>query len=644
MNTQHLRDQYVQRRYRTNNNTNANCQRPDKRPTKETPEQIICDLVHQFNNYCGTLHSTPMYDFDLDEEKNHRCKMTLSIFPNLQSIGNGGKTKTEAKANSIIAFLAHLEKRKQVGLFVPYVNPALYRNIQVELRRASTATPDLTINANEYAIADRMISTRQAKKDEKLLYIIQRICGARVVTLSQSSNMTFIYFIGPKSKEQLIQPYVKALFQPESEQMFNYGEKLFDIFSDDKFLDSICQRLKVLCDNHLEKCKLFIRGSSVNVQCCYNEFVTLRREFENEYHRRRKNSCSTSTISLKPHEIFATTQLLESTRINNEEKVPVEEEKTADVEEKATDGEEKDNNQLPDYSMYNDDVNASMLKVLRHEEDSEEQAISEDTTITTTTTASPIVIEVSDDSSESTDLQVVQTIQPSTQKKPVQVQPPIQIETTTRQIAEPQTICQIPQLPPPPPPSSIITSQTKIFRHIVLDGQNIGRNSNDYHRTFSWSRLWNAINYFKNRGHENIVAFLPLYYRDCSNKNLPPIDANRERQFRDTLINSRYIAFTPSRYNNGQRLTNYDDRFILQYASDNDGIVVSNDNFRDLQHETAFQYVINNRYRNLFNFILDRFSSRILPFATINDTFMPATDPLGRNGPHLDQFLIKTNL
>jgi hypothetical protein len=47
--------------------------------------------------------------------------MTLPIFPNLQSIGDGAKTKKEAKANAIIAFLAHMEKRKQVGLFVPYV-------------------------------------------------------------------------------------------------------------------------------------------------------------------------------------------------------------------------------------------------------------------------------------------------------------------------------------------------------------------------------------------------------------------------------------------------------------------------------------------------------------------------------------------
>lgn len=42
--------------------------------------------------------------------------------------------------------------------------------------------------------------------------------------------------------------------------MFNYGERLFDIFNDEKFIDAVCQRLKVLCNNELEKCRLFIRG------------------------------------------------------------------------------------------------------------------------------------------------------------------------------------------------------------------------------------------------------------------------------------------------------------------------------------------------------------------------------------------------
>jgi len=262
-----------------------------------------------------------------------------------------------------------------------------------------------------------------------------------------------------------------------------------------------------------------------------------------------------------------------------------------------------------------------MLRVLRNEEGAEEQTSNQEVT----TKNSPVIIEVSDDSSDSTELQVVQTIEPKIQKKNDQLPPtipsvPQPLMSQHQPTATFQSISQAPVLPPP------LIIQTTVLRHIVLDGQNIGRNSNDYNRLFSWSRLSNAINYFKNRGHENIIAFLPLYFRDYPNKHSSLNDMNRERQIRDALINSRYIAFTPSRYNNGHRLTNYDDRFILQYAADNDGVVVSNDNFRDLQHERSFQFIINNR---------------ILPFATINDTFMPATDPLGRNGPNLDEFLSK---
>ncbi|CAF4489051.1 unnamed protein product [Rotaria sp. Silwood1] len=602
MSTKRMRGRFSRRQHHVNYSSNRH--RPVKRTIREPPTEIKSDLIQQFNTWCMSLRTVATYEFDNDEENNHRCKMILPIFPNLQSIGNGANTKKEAKANAIIAFLAHMEKRKQVGLFVPYMFPNLLRNVQVELRRANVSTPDLNLNINEYLLADRMISTRLAKKYDGIIKIIQRICNVRVIRLWQSSNITFVYIVGPKAKAELIRPYVKALFQPDNEQMFNYGEKLFEIFSDETFLDDVCQRLKVLCNNHLEKCKLFIRGSSVNVQCCYNEFVGLRREFENEFHRNQNHAFTKPIESSKPIEPFNpidfknSIEQLESTRIDNDDK------------------EEKDNDQLPDYSIYDDNVNASILRVLRNEEDVEEETLNQDVT----TKNSPIVIEVSDDSSDSTDLQIVQTIEPKIQKKTDQIQPIVQPQNLFQPFitrSEPMSEFQITSQPPVQQP----LRQPRILRHIVLDGQNIARNSNDYSRVFSWSRLSNTINYFKNRGHENIIAFLPLYLRDYSNKQLSVHDMNRERQIRDSLINSRYIAFTPSRYNNGKRLTNYDDRFILQYAADNDGVVVSNDNFRDLQHE-----------------------KKILPFATINDTFMPATDPLGRNGPNLDDFLSKPYL
>ena len=63
--------------------------------------------------------------------------MMLPIFPNLQSIGNGANSKKESKANAIIAFLAHMEKRKEVGLFVPYVVNLALLDTLADPRKAS---------------------------------------------------------------------------------------------------------------------------------------------------------------------------------------------------------------------------------------------------------------------------------------------------------------------------------------------------------------------------------------------------------------------------------------------------------------------------------------------------------------------------
>jgi hypothetical protein len=47
--------------------------------TKKYPEflsiQIIADLIQQFAFYCASLRTKVMYDFDKDEENNHRCKV-----------------------------------------------------------------------------------------------------------------------------------------------------------------------------------------------------------------------------------------------------------------------------------------------------------------------------------------------------------------------------------------------------------------------------------------------------------------------------------------------------------------------------------------------------------------------------------------
>lgn len=65
--------------------------------------------------------------------------------------------------------------------------------------------------------------------------------------------------------------------------------------------------------------------------------------------------------------------------------------------------------------------------------------------------------------------------------------------------------------------------------------------------------------------------------------------------------------------------------FCLQLASENDGIVVSNDNYRDLANESIeFKKVV---------------EERVLMYSFVADRFMPPDDPLGRSGPTLDNFL-----
>ena len=88
-----------------------------------------------------------------------------------------------------------------------------------------------------------------------------------------------------------------------------------------------------------------------------------------------------------------------------------------------------------------------------------------------------------------------------------------------------------------------------------------------------------------------------------------------------------YLTFTPSRKVKGRRIVCYDDRYLIRLAESTDGIVVSNDNFKDLAAENA-------KWRELIE-------QRLLMYSFVKDMFMPPDDPLGRNGPTLDEFLHK---
>ncbi|XP_050297819.1 endoribonuclease ZC3H12A-like isoform X2 [Anthonomus grandis grandis] len=158
------------------------------------------------------------------------------------------------------------------------------------------------------------------------------------------------------------------------------------------------------------------------------------------------------------------------------------------------------------------------------------------------------------------------------------------------------------------------------LRPIVIDGSNVAM-SHGNKEIFSCRGIKICVDWFKARGHKDITVFVPKWRKEAPRPDNPV----RDQDILAELERERLLVFTPSRLVGGKRMVCYDDRYILKLAAQNDGVVVSNDNYRDLCQESAeFRKVV---------------EERILMFSFVNDHFMPPDDPLGRSGPTLDNFL-----
>ncbi|XP_037102067.1 probable ribonuclease ZC3H12C [Syngnathus acus] len=160
------------------------------------------------------------------------------------------------------------------------------------------------------------------------------------------------------------------------------------------------------------------------------------------------------------------------------------------------------------------------------------------------------------------------------------------------------------------------------LRPVVVDGSNVAM-SHGNKEVFSCQGIQLAVEWFLERGHQDVTVFVPAWRKEQSRPDAPITDQEILRR----LEKEKILVFTPSRRVQGRRVVCYDDRFIVKLAYESDGIIVSNDNYRDLANEKP-------EWKKFID-------ERLLMYSFVNDKFMPPDDPLGRHGPSLDNFLRK---
>lgn len=163
------------------------------------------------------------------------------------------------------------------------------------------------------------------------------------------------------------------------------------------------------------------------------------------------------------------------------------------------------------------------------------------------------------------------------------------------------------------------------LRPIMIDGSNVAM-SYGGNQHFDCNGIKIVVDYFLKRGHEKVFAFVPQFRKE-KNRTEPTIG----QEILTNLEQRGHVKFTPSRRIGTKRIVSYDDRYILDAAIEMSGIVVSNDHFRDFLDEEG------GKYKKVIE-------EQQLMYTFVEDLFMPTQDPLGKHGPHLDEFLRKKPL
>ncbi|KAL1784008.1 NEDD4-binding protein 1 [Sigmodon hispidus] len=157
------------------------------------------------------------------------------------------------------------------------------------------------------------------------------------------------------------------------------------------------------------------------------------------------------------------------------------------------------------------------------------------------------------------------------------------------------------------------------LKHIVIDGSNVAI-AHGLKKFFSCRGIAIAVEYFWKLGNRNITVFVPQW-RTRRDPNVT------EQHFLTQLQELGILSLTPARMVFGERIASHDDRFLLHLADKTGGIIVTNDNFREFVTESV-------SWREII-------TKRLLQYTFVGDIFMVPDDPLGRNGPRLEEFLRK---
>uniref|UniRef100_A0A668AF02 Uncharacterized protein n=1 Tax=Myripristis murdjan TaxID=586833 RepID=A0A668AF02_9TELE len=128
--------------------------------------------------------------------------------------------------------------------------------------------------------------------------------------------------------------------------------------------------------------------------------------------------------------------------------------------------------------------------------------------------------------------------------------------------------------------SSSLLEDKENLRPVVVDGSNVAM-SHGNKEVFSCQGIQLAVDWFLERGHRDITVFVPAWRKEQSRPDALITDQEILRR----LEKEKILVFTPSRRVQGRRVVCYDDRFIVKLAYESDGIIVSNDNYRDLANE-----------------------------------------------------------